>query len=190
MMMYERAIFLKKFVENPREIGSVTPSSHYLTNRMLKRLSWKTFRAIVELGAGTGVFTQYILDHKTDSCAFVAIEKDELLYHYLKVHYPLVTMGKDALDLGEILNRQHIQQVDCVVSALPFAVMTPMERERIISLVSHCLTENGVFVLYQYSLQMRGTLKRYFRDVHIGLELRNLPPAFVYTCRQPRIITC
>jgi phospholipid N-methyltransferase len=29
---------------------------------------------------------------------------------------------------------------------------------------------------------MRGLLKQYFRHVHISLELRNFPPAFVYVC--------
>ena len=40
---------------------------------MLAALPWDQIDSIVELGAGTGVFTEYIAAHKKDTCQAVII---------------------------------------------------------------------------------------------------------------------
>ncbi|MCI1820709.1 MAG: methyltransferase [Megasphaera sp.] len=183
-MTGERVLFLKEFMENPRKVGSVTPSSNYLTRTMLKQLPWETINSIVELGAGTGVFTQYIIERKQLNCQFVAVEQDELMYYRLKVRYPSILMGREAKNLAYILYKHNLKRVDCIVSGLPFSNMEKIERERIIMTVGAGLKQGGIFVLFQYSLQMRSMLKQYFSEVHVRLEMRNFPPAFIYVCRK------
>jgi len=58
--MRTRAAFLYKFIQKPKEIGSIVPSSSFLTKKMLMNLPWDHIETIVELGAGTGVFTKFI----------------------------------------------------------------------------------------------------------------------------------
>jgi phospholipid N-methyltransferase len=183
-MTSERAMFLKEFIINPRGIGSVTPSSKYLTQKMLKQLPWDTMKSVVELGAGTGVFTQYILDRKAPDCKVIAVENNDVLHYRLHKKFPEVIMGTDAQHLVSILYKNRMGRVDCVVSALPYAMMSRQERESIVAAVSGSITRNGTFVLYQYSLQMRKLLKKYFSEVHISLVVRNFPPAFVYVCKK------
>lgn len=183
-MVNERALFLREFVESPRKIGSVTPSSKYLTNKMLKKLPWNKIESIVELGAGTGVFTQYIIDHKQAGCKVVAVEQDKVLYERLMMNHPSLLMGREAENLVYILYKHKMGNVDCIVCGIPFANLAKDDRERIISAASGSLKRGGTFVMFQYSLQMRSMLKRYFSEVHIGLELRNFPPAFVYVCKK------
>lgn len=54
----EGMVFLRRFVGAPRQVGSVIPSSPYLTRAVLDKIDWSQVRNVAELGAGTGVFTQ------------------------------------------------------------------------------------------------------------------------------------
>lgn len=72
-MLTTRAVFLYKFFAKPQRIGSVTPSSSFLTRKMLADLPWDGINTIVELGAGTGVFTKYIAENKKKSCQVLVI---------------------------------------------------------------------------------------------------------------------
>ena len=50
----EKMLFIKKFVSEPRIIGSITPSSPQLVASMLCNVDWERVGAIAEFGAGTG----------------------------------------------------------------------------------------------------------------------------------------
>ncbi|MBA2450709.1 MAG: hypothetical protein H0V51_22075, partial [Chloroflexi bacterium] len=52
-----RLAFLREFLRNPHELGSITPSSQHLAGALLDQIDFRTARRIVELGPGTGVFT-------------------------------------------------------------------------------------------------------------------------------------
>ena len=67
----DRLLFLRKFIDEPKKIGSLTPSSRFLANKMLKNLPWKNFSHVAELGAGTGSFTEQIVERKPAACRFV-----------------------------------------------------------------------------------------------------------------------
>ena len=64
----DKVIFLYKFIKSPKSIGSITPSSTFLAQAMIKPINWNDARAIVELGAGTGIFTRYIQQLKHPYC--------------------------------------------------------------------------------------------------------------------------
>lgn len=67
--------FFRKFILHPKKIGSITPSSTFLTKKMLGNLPWQELDTIVELGAGTGVFSDYIACNKKKSCQVLLIEQ-------------------------------------------------------------------------------------------------------------------
>jgi phosphatidylethanolamine/phosphatidyl-N-methylethanolamine N-methyltransferase len=50
--------FIKQFWAEKKMVGSMTPSSRFLTQKMLKNIDFKKVKLIVELGPGTGVFYQ------------------------------------------------------------------------------------------------------------------------------------
>lgn len=183
-MIAERTSFFNKFMEKPGKIGSITPSSAFLTQKMLARLAWNHMGTIVELGAGTGVFTRFIADHKKADCQALIIEQDRDMRERLQSEYPELFFGSNAENLEYLLNKLNVAKVDCIVSGLPFAVFPETVREKIIRGVSQSLRSDGVFVLFQYSLQMRKLLKKHFSKVEIGFELFNMPPAFIYRCQK------
>jgi len=171
-------------MQNPEKIGSITPSSTFLTGRMLGHLPWNNIETIVELGAGTGVFTDYIAENKKASCHVLVVEEDSDMREVLHLRYPEFYCGAKAEKLDWLLQRYVLPQADCIVSGLPFAIFPEMLRSTIIEAVDRCLKPGGIFVAFQYSLNMRKALKKKFSEVQIEFVPFNLPPAFVYHCKK------
>ena len=180
----EKLTFLMKFIQSPSLVGSITPSSRFLARKTLEPIDWNTTRAIAELGAGTGAFTKHIQALKHEDCKVAVFEKDEEMRDELSTLYPDLLYFEDALRLSENVKSMGMESLDAVVSDLPFTLFEKDVRERIIEGVIHSLKPNGVFVAFQYSLQMKKLLSRKFSQVEISFVLLNFPPALVYVCHK------
>lgn len=179
----EKMVFLYKFLQSPKSVGSVTPSSRFLTEKMMQPIDWHSLRAVAELGAGTGVFTRAIRERMHPDATALIFEQDHAMRRQLHLREPRLTFETDARDLSASMARHGINCLDAVVSGLPFANFDPMLRDRILDEVSRSLRPGGVFVTFQYSLQMKAHLEQRFDRVEIGFVPLNFPPAFVYVCR-------
>lgn len=182
--MTNRVAFFNKFLTEPGKIGSITPSSSFLTSTMLSNLPWDQMETIVELGAGTGVFTAFIAEHKKESCQILVIERDFKMRKLLQIIHPTFHYGTKAEKLDWLLHRHKLPPVDCIISGLPFAAFSVSLRNEIVATVHRSLKPGGIFVAFQYSLQMRKMLKAYFHKVSIDFVPLNMPPAFVYYCEK------
>lgn len=178
----EKMVFLYKFLQSPKSVGSVTPSSRFLTEKMMRPIDWSTLRAIAELGAGTGVFTRAIRERMHPDSKALIFEQDDAMRCQLRRSEPSLTFEKDARDLSASMGRLGLSHLDAVVSGLPFANFDPVLRDRILDEVSRSLRPGGVFVTFQYSLQMKAHLENKFAKLQIGFVPLNFPPAFVYVC--------
>ena len=189
----DRILFLKKFIDEPKKIGSLTPSSRFLADRMLKNLPWEKFSHVAELGAGTGIFTKQIIERKNSACKVLVVEQDFSMRRMLEEKYNKSVMPPPennvifdsfAENLRETLQEINFPPLDCVISGLPFANMEEDLRRRIIENVHGSLKRDGIFVMFQYSLQMKNLLRKYFSSVETNFFLLNFPPAFVYLCKK------
>ncbi|ACV63583.1 Methyltransferase type 12 [Desulfofarcimen acetoxidans DSM 771] len=184
----DRLDFLKRFLLNPCTIGSITPSSFYLTEKMVK--SWEVClcRNIMELGAGTGVFTENILKLKSSSCNLYLFEKDERMNAELKSKFPGIKLFSDALKIPELRSTGEIEQVDLVISGLPFTAMPGEIRNKILEGAFDILKPGGKFIAFQYSLHMLKHLEKMYNRVDVEFVLLNIPPAFIYRCvKEPKL---
>ena len=180
----DRILFLKRFIDEPKKIGSLTPSSRFLVQKMLDALPWKNFSHVAELGAGTGTFTAQICERKLPDCKLLVVEQDFEMRQLLEEKYPLASFESFAENLCAAVRRENFAPLDCVISSLPFANMDESLRRQIIENVCRALKPDGTFVMFQYSLQMKSLLREYFSAVKIDFVLLNFPPAFVYFCRK------
>lgn len=178
----DRLAFLNKFLEHPMRIGSITPSSSFLARKITEQIPWESAETIVELGAGTGVFTKIINKKKTDHSKVIIFEKDYQMRKRLKEIYPQFNFSLGAENLDSVLQQLDISDVDCIISGLPFACFSQSLRDKILNNVINSLKPGGLFVVFQYSLQMRETFVKNFSKVKINLVPLNIPPAFVYHC--------
>ncbi|MED1947678.1 MULTISPECIES: class I SAM-dependent methyltransferase [Brevibacillus] len=182
--MKDRLMFFYNFLRSPGQVGSITPSSRALCKQMVAPIDWEQAHTIVELGAGTGIFTKWIEQKKKTEAVLVSFEKETKMRKRLEPLFPDVRFHEDAVDLDRVLTEAGLGKADCILSGLPFANFPQELRDQIMDQVYHALKPGGVFVAFQYSLQMKKQLSSVFEQVSVKMVPLNLPPAFVYICRK------
>ncbi|MDE2510495.1 MAG: methyltransferase domain-containing protein [Elusimicrobia bacterium] len=178
--------YVKTFLDD-RSIGSVTPSSKYLVERMVKSSALEDARVVVEYGPAEGVITRDLLKKMRPDAKLIAVEFNEKFFASLseRVKDPrLVPVRGDVREIDRILEAQGLSGVDRVVSGVPFALFTGRERHEILTKTSNLLNPGGRFVAFGYTTHLIPMLKDYFSDVDIQFEVRNLPPSFIFTAQK------
>ncbi|WP_114571308.1 class I SAM-dependent methyltransferase [Exiguobacterium flavidum] len=179
--------FLMQFLLRPKETGAVMPSSSYLSRKMMAPIDFEKARCIVELGAGTGIFTQGLCRNMRPGSMLIVIENNPRFCEQLARQYKgksgicICLDGAEALTA--VLERHGIEQVDYVVSGLPFASLDQMLSRDILEAVRRVLKPNGSFIAFQYTKWKREFFESHFNAIAWNRELRNFPPAYVLECR-------
>jgi len=187
--MQSRLRFLGQWVRNPREVGSITPSSRFLTRQVVERIQPARPRFVAELGPGTGVFTKVLLDALPADGQLLAIDTNAAFVDHLRrsVSDPrLITMQASAERVDEIIADAGWPAADAIVSGLPYSLFPRSVMYAILQASRRALRENGIFVGYQYSRMLRPHLLQVFGNVHYRVVVLNIPPAFVYSSRAHR----
>jgi len=182
-----KGTFFKQFFSKTKMVGSITPSSRFLAQKMLGNLDLEAFELIVEFGPGTGVFTEAMLRRIGPTTKIILIELNPVFCEEIvkKINSEKIEVIQgSALDLDKILVERNLPKADCIVSSLPLVFFPLALRDEILQSAHRCLKSQGKFVQFQYSLQSKGALKRVFTDVKIAFTPLNFPPAFVYTCEK------
>lgn len=175
--------YVKTFLDD-RSIGSVTPSSKYLVERMVKSAALEDAKIVVEYGPAEGVITKELLKNMRPDAKLIAVEYNEGFYASLRerVRDPrFVPVRGDVREIEKLLETQGLSKADRIVSGVPFALFTGRERHEILTKTSHLLSPGGRFVAFGYTTHLIPMLKDYFSDVDIQFEVRNLPPSFIFT---------
>ncbi len=184
MKIREGFLFAHRFFGDPKRVGSVMPSSRFLAEQMVKPIAWDNVRAIAELGSGTGAITSFIQKHAGDEVDVILFEMDKQMREYIRKQYPQFPCYTNARHLTQKMNELNITELDCVVSGLPFFNFSVSMRQALLEQVVQALKPGGLFITYQYSLQMKRMLADTFIIEAIHFVPFNVPPAFVYVCRK------
>ncbi len=182
-----KSTFIREFFDKKGMVGSVTPSSRFLTQMMLRQIEFEDSKLIVELGPGTGVITDEIIKKLKSNTQLLVIELNETFYKDLKARIsdPRVTIQKGcATDLPLFMNALDIEKADYIISSLPLAVLPKILRKRIVLDINTHLNSKGRYIQFQYTLQSLKLFKKVFKKVSIKHCLLNVPPAFVYSCQR------
>ncbi|VWC62576.1 phospholipid methyltransferase [Burkholderia lata] len=185
MRIPEWMLFLRTWLRNPRRVGALAPSGPSLAALITADIA-SDGAAVIELGAGTGVFTRALLARGVTSDRLVLVEADPAFANTLRHQFPaLRIMQMDAAQLGMTGDFFGGARADAIVSGLPLVAM-PLEQA--VAIV-HCafarhLTADGAF--YQFTYVPRCPIPaRYLeamriRAVRVGIAWMNFPPAVVY----------
>ncbi|MAS40339.1 MAG: methyltransferase type 12 [Porticoccaceae bacterium] len=183
----DRVIFLQQFLRNPRQIGSVIPSSRYLERRVVALADIAHARTIVELGTGTGGITRAVLTAMPADARLVGIEINPRLHQLLSGFDDprLIAHFGSAEQLAEILRRHQLPPPDVVVSGIPFSTMDRELGSRVLAAIAAALAPGGRFVAYQVSAQVARLARPVLGTPRRQIELRNIPPMRVYRWDRP-----
>ncbi len=180
--MGEKITFFKNFIHNPRQIGSIIPSSKKLSKKMAEQINYNKAKCIIELGPGVGPYTEIILAKKEDSTRYVAFEKNEDMTKILKKKFPEITIYEKAEEMTKIVQKNDINNIDYIISGLPFTVLEKDIRQTILNQIYDNLEKGGKFITFQYSLDLYKYLKEKYSTLKIKLVPINIPMAYIYVC--------
>lgn len=181
-------VFALNFFKHPRMVGTFAVSSPALVQRLLAPVNWQHCRTVVELGPGVGTITRALLAQLPEDARLVAVETNSDFVRELRQALPdprLHVVQGSAADLEGHLQALGIDQVDVVVSGIPFSTMPADARTATLDAVAHALGEHGQFLVYQYSAMIREPLQQRFHQVHSEREWRNLVPVHLFRVSQP-----
>ncbi|MCT4620274.1 MAG: SAM-dependent methyltransferase [Marinisporobacter sp.] len=183
----EAVSFIKNYIKYPRMIGAICPSSKALANKMMGKIDFENAKCIVEYGPGTGVFTEELIKRKRNDTVLVVMELNDDLYDLLKLKYDHIEnvyiIHDSAEKANEYIRLFGFKEVDYIVSGLPFAAFSEELSNDILTNTLKLLKKDGQFITFQYTLLKRNLIKKFFKDIHITYEFRNIPPAFVFNCK-------
>lgn len=183
--MRQKKNFIGQFLKNKKMIGSMVPSSRFLAKKMLKNINFKEANVIIELGPGTGVFTDRLLELMHPESILLIFELNDTFFNQLanRIDDPRVHLIHDSAErLGEYLTNLGLSKADAVISSLPLANFHKLLRDKILEVSKQSLSTGGKFIQFQYTLQSKKVISSKFEGVKIAFTPLNFPPAFVYTC--------
>ncbi len=179
--------FLKGFLRNPKEVGSIVPSSKFLTRRVLGCGRLAEARVIIELGPGTGVFTREILKRMAGDARLVAVEINTDFVTVLRREFrdPRLTVYEgSSTDLEKALAEAGESSADLVISGVPFSTMEGGAGRRTLEAAKRVLSERGRFVAYQFRSHVRRFAEPVFGPAETHSGFWNLPPMRIYVWKR------
>lgn len=184
MSVADTLFFLRSWLRNPRRVGAVAPSGQALARRITAQIT-PVSAPVIELGPGTGAFTQAILARGVPPEQLVLVEADRAFARALEARFPMLrVLAMDAARLGRSEPLFGDALAGAVVSGLPLLAMPGDVVEAIVAGAFAQLREGGSF--YQFTYGPRCPVPRDMLERHglvaqrIGYALWNLPPASVY----------
>ncbi|MFI6925854.1 class I SAM-dependent methyltransferase [Nonomuraea spiralis] len=197
MSAHDRAAFLHEFARAPFTVGAVAPSGEPLADLITAPVTCDGDPLVVEVGPGTGAFTAAIQRRLGGRGHHLAVEVNERFAQRLATRYPQIDVAvADARDLREVLAERGHHRADVIVSGLPWAAFTAGRQHDLLDALAGALAPHGAFTTFAYAharwappaRRLRRFLGGRFEEVVVSRTVwANVPPAFVYFCRRPRV---
>jgi phospholipid N-methyltransferase len=179
--------FLIEYFKSPRTIGAVAPSSTKLAEKMADDIDFEKAKCIVEYGPGTGVFTDRLIRKVKRNTMLILVEYNEEFCNKLEEKYSgysnVVIINDSAENIDMHLKRHNIDEVDCIISGLPFASLPKNMSTKILGKTKSILKKDGMFITFQYTLLKKSYIGHYFGDIRCERVMFNVPPAYVLKCQ-------
>lgn len=176
-------VFFRGFLEEPKMVGSIIPSSRFTVEKMLAPVDWERCEVFVEYGPGVGTFCRPVLDRLRRDGALIVIDTNPLYIDYLKhaigdsrFH---AVLGS-AEDVEAIVKAHGYDHADYVLSGLPFSTLPSGVGPAIAAATHRVLRPGGAFLVYQFSSRARDFMARHFRQIDSGFEALNVLPCRLF----------
>lgn len=174
-------LFLRRWLANPIQMGSVVPSSPALCRRIVRHAWPRPGESALELGAGTGVISRALLAAGLPPERLIAVEIVPDMAAFLRTELPGVfVLQGDARGLPELLPPERRGPVGSVICGISLVLLPLTEQRRFIDAMAAVAPGRG-FLHYSYCVTSPLPSSRH------GLTARreawtplNFPPASVW----------
>lgn len=112
--------FFKGWLTGPKSVGTPFPTSRYTGEAMARVICCNSGLPVLEVGPGTGVITNAILNGGTRPENLYTVEYSQYFADGLKAEFPSVNViHGDAFEMDNALGKHNDLMFDCVISAIP-----------------------------------------------------------------------
>jgi phosphatidylethanolamine/phosphatidyl-N-methylethanolamine N-methyltransferase len=182
----EELRFFKGWIDKPKAVGSIIPTSSVTARRMASVIDTSSGLPVLELGPGTGVITQAILDRGVSPDKLYSIEYSADFVRHLERRFPKVNIIQgDAFDLDASLAAYPGLRFDSIVSGVPLLNFPIAQRIAYLESLLDRIPTGRPVVQITYGPRSpvpphRGT----YSVEHHDFVVRNLPPAQLWVYRR------
>ena len=174
--------FFKLFLKQPSVNASVTPSSKKAAIGMVRGLDLSKMKYVVELGPGTGVFSDILAKRLPANCKILLIELEEEFIKPLEQRLDdrFEVVKSSACNLASLLKERGINNVDLVISGLPYTLPSDVKKTLFSTLLE--LTRNGTHM--RWFTYFPFLMKRHYSHFPMKKScfvLWNFPPMWIYS---------
>lgn len=179
--------FFKTWATSPIKMGSVSPTSRALARLMVEQANPDPAGYTLEIGPGTGVVTQALLNAGVPEERIVSVEYDKDFCRLLRRRYPrMEVIQGDALNLGETLGEKYRDvKFSAGVSGLPLLNVPRAKRAPYLEGLFERLEPGAVIAQLSYSpIPPQDAIPGRFTVEGSKWVTFNLPPGRVWVYRR------
>jgi phosphatidylethanolamine/phosphatidyl-N-methylethanolamine N-methyltransferase len=179
--------FFKGWVDKPKAVGSIIPTSSVTARRMASVINPDSGLPVLELGPGTGVITKAILERGVKPQDLYSIEYSEDFVRHLVRDYPGVNFIRgDAFDLDGSLGDNRGLTFDSIISGVPLLNFPVDRRVRYVCDLLDRLPAGRPIVQLTYG--PRSPVPPGLGDYKVtrfDFVIRNIPPTTLWLYTRP-----
>jgi phosphatidylethanolamine/phosphatidyl-N-methylethanolamine N-methyltransferase len=176
--------FIRALISRPKSIGAIMPSSPQLAAAIARQID-PALGPVLEVGPGTGVISQAILDQGVRPENLTLLEYDEDLAAHVAARCPAVRVIQgDAFALDHTLGARHAQPFGAIVSCIPLLNHPVTRRKSYMDGLVRRLAPGAPLIQFSYGAHAPVVPPPGFSVVRAALVWANIPPARVWVYRK------
>jgi phosphatidylethanolamine/phosphatidyl-N-methylethanolamine N-methyltransferase len=146
------ALFFKRWLANPLQMGSIIPSSRTLCRRIAALVERAPDEVVLEIGAGTGVVSRALLAAGVPAEKLAVVEiVPEMAGHLREVLPGVNVICGDAFELARELPERMHGKVGTAICGIPLVLLPLEQQQRFVAAVEAVAPGKG-FLLYTYCI--------------------------------------
>jgi phosphatidylethanolamine/phosphatidyl-N-methylethanolamine N-methyltransferase len=177
--------FLRALIARPKNVGAVAPSSRALARAIARHVDPGNPGPVLELGPGTGVITNALLERGIAPERLTAVEYDAEFARAIAARFHGVhVIHGDAFDLDRTLGPNRSEPFAAIVSGLPLLNFPMASRRLYVEALTGRLAPKAPLVQFSYGMHAPVVPPAGHSVICATLVWANIPPARVWVYRR------
>lgn len=176
--------FFLEGLKHYKEVGTVLRSSPSLSKKAVSFIDPNKDACIIELGAGDGVMTKFILDKMSSGSKLMSIELNEKLFEQLSQIKDdrLICIQGSVEHLDQFIADHQLPKADYIISIIPFIIFPKEKASEILSTCKKCMKDGASYIQIHYAKTLKKFYEGAFGNLKSHFVISNIPPAYVFVC--------